>query len=133
MLSPFPFRRGLCFLAFFLFFDLSGGLPALAQDAGTAGFSNYQNTPVNAILDIYEQLSGKHLIRDVNLAGVPNVSINATGLSKAEMLKLIEATLLLNGVAIVPVDEGTVKIMVGATKNPRSEGVKLYANAADLP
>lgn len=110
-----------------------------AQDTGTAaggagsGFSNYQNTPVNSVLDIYEQLSGKHLIRDANLNGIPPISINASGLSKAEMLKLIEATLLLNGVAIVPVDEGTVKVVVETTKNPRSEGVRLYANAADLP
>src|SRR5260221_9154244 len=134
MVSPFPFRRELFFLAFLLFFDLNGSLPALAQDAGATGFSNYQNTKVDSILDIYEQLSGKHLIRDANLAGVPNVSINATGLSKAEMLKLIEATLLLNGVAIIPVDAQTVKVVtVGTNKQPRSEGVKLYANAADLP
>lgn len=122
-----------------------GGEPYFlsAQDATLApspaanpngGFSNYQNTPVNSILDIYEQLSGKRLIRDANLAGVPAVSINATGLSKEEMLKLVEATLLLNGVALVPVDDHTLKVVtIGTNKNPRSEGVKLYANAADLP
>jgi general secretion pathway protein D len=105
-----------------------------AQDAPAAGYSNYQNTPVSSILDIYEQLSGENLVRDANLSTVAPISINATGLSKAEMLKLIEATLLLNGVALVPIDGHTIKVIAsGANRNPRSEGVKLYANAADLP
>lgn len=122
-------------IALLLGLGITTGNPVRAQATAATGFSNYQNTPVSSILDIYEQLSGKHLIRDTNLlTGVPNISINATGLSKAEMLKLIEATLLLNGVAIVPVDSQTVKIIaVGQNKNPRSEGIKIFANAADLP
>jgi general secretion pathway protein D len=149
MVSLFPSWRGLSLLAFLLF--VVGGLPSLAQNAvpglnlepasngapasnGTSpNFSSYQNMPVNSILDTYEQFSGKHLIRDANLASIQPISINETGLSKAEMLKLVEATLLLNGVAIVPVDDQTVKIVVVSTKNPRSEGVRIYANAADLP
>jgi type II secretion system protein D len=120
------------------FLGLTLAFSSTAQEPSSApsgeGFSNYQNTPVNSILDIYEQLSGKHLVRDTNLAGVPNISINATGVSKAEMLKLIETTLLLNGVAIVSIDEHTAKVVtIGTNKNPRSEGVKLYANAAELP
>jgi general secretion pathway protein D len=120
------------------FLGLTLAFSSTAQEPPSApsgeGFSNYQNTPVNSILDIYEQLSGKHLVRDTNLAGVPNISINATGVSKAEMLKLIETTLLLNGVAIVSIDEHTAKVVtIGTNKNPRSEGVKLYANAAELP
>ena len=106
----------------------------LAQDTATGNFGNYQNTPVNSILDTYEMLSGKRLIRDVNLAQAPNISINASGVSKEEMLKLIEANLLLNGVALIPVDDQTMKVIIlGQNKSPGSEGVKLYANAADLP
>jgi general secretion pathway protein D len=134
MALPFPFPRALLVLGLFLY--TLGGSSLRAQDTGAlpAGSSNYQKAPVSSILDLYEQLSGKHLIRDANLDGVPPVSINATGLSKPDMLKLIEATLLLNGVAIIPVDENNLKVVtVGTNKNPRSEGVKLYANAADLP
>jgi general secretion pathway protein D len=134
MALPFSFLRGLFFFA--LLFHLGNSLPAQAQDTGpiAAGSTNYQKASVSTILDLYEQLSGKHLIRDANLDGVPPVSINATNLSKIEMMKLIEATLLLNGVAIIPVDEHNLKIVtVGTNKNPRSEGVKLYANAVDLP
>ncbi|HUB65982.1 MAG TPA: secretin N-terminal domain-containing protein [Candidatus Methylacidiphilales bacterium] len=120
-----------------LFFYGSNGFSAFAQNTEmggeTGGFTNYQNTPVNSILDIYEHLSGKHLIRDVSLNNVPAVSLNATGVNKAEMLKLIEATLLLNGVSIIQVDDTTAKVISLGNKNPRAEGIKLFANAEDLP
>jgi general secretion pathway protein D len=111
--------------------------PSPDQPTPTAptGFSNFQNTPVSSLLDTYEQISGKHLVRDVTLAGLPPVSLNATGVSKEEGLKLIEATLLLNGIAIVPMDDHTAKVIniANQQKNPRSEGIKLYANAEDIP
>jgi hypothetical protein len=59
----------------------------------SSGFSNFQNTPVSSILDNYEQLSGKHLIRDMNIASLPPITLNATGVGKEEFLRLIEATL----------------------------------------
>ena len=128
--------RALFLVAFLLLLPPGGNFPVCAQDpeSGGTNSSNYQNAPVNTILDLYEQLSGMHLIRDANLSGVPPVSLNANGLSKADMLKMIEATLLLNGVAIIPVDDHNLKVVtVGTNKNPRSEGIKVYANAADLP
>jgi type II secretion system protein D len=50
-------------------------------------------------------------------------------------LKFIEASLLLNGVTIVPIDDKTAKALASQlqAKNPSSEGVRLYANASDLP
>jgi len=136
MARSFPFSRGAGILACLFFLGAGSGMVATAQNTTTpipTNSSSYQKAPVNTILDLYEQLSGKHLIRDANLDGVPPVSINATGLSKPEMLKLIEEVLLLNGVAIVPVDDQNLKVVMVASKNPRSEGPKLYANAADLP
>jgi type II secretory pathway component GspD/PulD (secretin) len=105
-------------------------------DAGKVSDStNFQNSPVNSVLDLYEALTDKHLIRDESLSGVPPISINAAGIGKADMVKLIEATLLLNGVAIVPVDARNSKVIavLGGNKNPRSEGIQVYANAVDLP
>ena len=118
------------------FLTLPIAVPMRAQDATPiqSGSINYQKVPVSSILDLYETDSGKHLIRDAQLDSVPPISVNATGLSKQDTLKMIEATLLLNGVALVPVDEQTMKVVtVGMTKNARSEGVKLYTNAIDLP
>jgi general secretion pathway protein D len=136
MALPFPIQKGLFACAALVLLLIGLGIPSFAQDSApiASGSSNYQKAPVNSILDLYEQLSGKHLIRDANLDGVPPVSMNATGLSKEDTLKLIEATLLLNNVAIIPVDEHSVKVVtIGINKNPRAEGIKLFANAVDLP
>jgi general secretion pathway protein D len=115
-----------------------GLTPSAATPPGGAApsgdFSNFQRTPVPSILDSYEQISGKHLVRDVTLEGLQPITLNASGVSKAEFLKLIEATLLLNGVAIVPIDDHTSKVVnIISPKNPRSEGIKLYANADAIP
>jgi general secretion pathway protein D len=112
------------------------GPALLAQDtSGTGGGSaSYQNAPVNAILDLYEQLSGKHLVRDSQLTGVPNMNLNANGLSKADTLKLITDDLLLNNVAIIALDDNTDKVItIGTNKNPRTEGIKIFTNLVDLP
>ena len=114
--------------------------PAFAQvqpDATTgigSGSLNFQKSPPNNLVDLYEQLSGKHVIRDANLDGFPPVSMNATGLSKPKTIDMIKATLLLNNISIVKLDENTEKVItIGTTKNPKSEGVPVYANAVDLP
>jgi hypothetical protein len=95
---------------------------------------SYENEPVSAVIDMLEALSGKNYIRDANLGGLPPISVKAAGLTKEESVKLITATLLLNGVAILPVDDHTMKVVTtGTNKNPRSEGVRAYTNEADLP
>jgi general secretion pathway protein D len=133
MTLPRAIRTAAFFFVLFLGLGVRGQL-APSSSAPVEGFSNFQNTPVASLLDTYEQVSGKHLIRDVTLAGLPPVSLNATGVSKAEFLKLVESTMLLNGIAFVPVDDSTMKVVnVSGARNPRSEGVRLYANADDLP
>ena len=113
---------------------LAAQIPVISSGDTSGSFSNYQNTPVSSILDIYEQLSGKHLVRDVSLAGLPPITLNASGVGKDQFLRLVEATLLLNGVAIVPIDNQTAKVVnIASNKNPRSEGIRLYANADDIP
>jgi len=132
----FPFLRELFLVTTLIVATSASEISTLAQDATpvNAGTTSYQNAPVNTILDLYENLTSKHLIRDANLTGVNPVSLNFTGLSKADTIKMIEQFLLLNGVAIIRVDDQTMKVVtVGTNKNPRSEGVKLYTNAADLP
>jgi hypothetical protein len=74
------------------------------------------------------------LIRDNNLVGVPPISIDTSNLDKSECIKLITAALLLNNIALIPYDEQSLKVVtIGMNKNPRSEGIRLYTNAADLP
>jgi type II secretion system protein D len=89
---------------------------------------------MNQLLAYYEKLSGKILIRDANLQNIPNLRIIVpSGLPCSQALRLIESTLVLNGYAIVPSEDNTVKVMATAGKNPRSEGLAIYANLADLP
>ena len=140
MVFPFLFSRTI-FLGTCLGLIALGGLSAPAQDVGAGqataispGSISYQKAPASTILDTYERLSGKHLVRDNQIDGVPPISVDATGLSKEDTLKLIQETLLLNGVTLIPIDNNTMKVVtVGTNKNPRMEAPKLYANAVDLP
>jgi hypothetical protein len=109
-------------------------VPGIPQPGPHYSAFDYQNAPVNIVLDYYEQLSGKNLIRDTNLSNVPPVSINGTGMGKDDCLKLIAATLLLNGVALDRIDDHTMlAVTIGTNKNPRSEGLAIFTNVADLP
>ncbi|MDR2463098.1 MAG: hypothetical protein LBD30_04885 [Verrucomicrobiales bacterium] len=89
---------------------------------------------INQLLAYYEKLSGKILIRDANLQNIPNLRmIVPSGLPRSQVLRLIESTMMLNGCAVVPAEDNMVKIIAAAGKNPRSEGVAIYASLADLP
>lgn len=95
---------------------------------------NFPNTPVQAIIPFYTELTGKKIILDSALNGEPLRIIAPTPLSRKEAIAFIEATLLLNGYAIIPVDESTVKLIhhTGG-KNPASHGLKVYTALHDLP
>ncbi len=93
---------------------------------------NYPRTSVFEVLSLYESLTGKRIIRDSNLAG-PDLSIMVAELvSKSEAISLIESSLLLNGYSLIPSGDGTVKIL-GPSRPPRTEGLPLYTNEANLP
>jgi general secretion pathway protein D len=135
MAPSFSIPKGFALFACLTIFLAGLAVSVQAQDSGpiSNSSSNFQKVGINSILDLYETLSGKHLIRDAQLDGM-FVSFNATNLTKPETVKMIESTLLLNGVAIVQVDDHTSKVVtIGGNKNPRAEGLRLYANAVDLP
>jgi general secretion pathway protein D len=95
------------------------------------------NASIDTILQQYEQLTGKVLIKDSNLAAnaVP-ISISVPQpVPRAELVRLIEAALLLNNYALIPGPEpNTVKVInINTGKNPRSEGVHLYTTLESLP
>lgn len=92
----------------------------------------FPHTSVAEVLMTYENLTGKRLIRDSNLAG-PELSIMvADPIPRKEAISLIESSLLLNGYTIVPVDDKTVKIL-GPSRPPRTEGLPLYLEESQLP
>jgi len=96
----------------------------------------FPNNPVSDFLLIYERLKGITLIKDASLlAGGANLSLTLNQpVSKAEAIRLLESTLLLNGYAFLAVDEKAVKVInTAGGKNPRSEGVFLFTDEKSLP
>ena len=92
----------------------------------------FPHASVLDVLRFYEELTGKHTIRDANLSG-PELSIMvANEIPQKEAIGLIESSLLLGGYTLIPVDEKTVKIL-GPSRPPRSEGLPLYLEESQLP
>ena len=118
-------------LCFGLLGGIYGATPPPAEEQITLQFPN---NPIGDVLAIYEKLTGKILVRDANLTG-PNLNIVAAQpMPKSEAIRLIEAALLLNGYSLVPDSDNHVKIINSTGgKNPRSEGVPLFANSSAIP
>ncbi len=110
--------------------------PAVPSQEAMSSFQAV-NASIDTILQQYEQLTGKVLIRDSNLAAnaVPITISVPQPVPRSELVRLIEAALLLNNYALIPSSEpNTVKVInINTGKNPRSEGVRLYASPESLP
>ena len=121
--------------------DLTLGGDAKATEGSTSEMISpdtiqFPNNPVSDFLMIYEKLKGVTLIKDASLlAGGANLSLTLNQpVSKAEAIRLLESTLLLNGYAFIAVDKNSVKVInTAGGKNPRSEGVFLFTNESELP
>ncbi len=109
-------------------------LPKPAQPEPTVRLT-FPNTSVNEILSLYEVLTGKRLVRDSLLAGSgPPLTIVVPGeVPRSEAIRLIEASLLLNGYVFVPQDDGKTLKILGTGRPPRSEGVPIYSSPYMLP
>lgn len=105
-------------------------LPGQAPPGDTVNLQ-FPGTSIFEVLVTYEQLTGKKLIRDSNLAG-PNLTIMVSQpVSRQEAIRLIESSLLLNGYSLVPVDETTLKVL-GPSRAPRTEGLPLVTSVDQL-
>jgi general secretion pathway protein D len=95
------------------------------------------NASIDTVLMQYEQLTGKVLIKDSNLSAnaLPITISVPQPVPKSELVRLIEASLLLNNIVLVPAQEpNTVKVInINTGKNPRSEGVRLFTGADSIP
>src|SRR5215470_12014938 len=92
--------------------DSSSQNPAANEEA----LSSFQaiNATIDTILMQYEQLTGKVLIKDSNLAAnVLPITISVPQpVRKSELIRLIEASLLLNNIVLVPAQEpNTAKVI----------------------
>ncbi len=95
---------------------------------------NFPSAPIQAIIPFYSSLTRKKLILDSSLQGEQLRIISPEPLSKKEAIAFIEATLLLNGYALINIDSTTAKLINnGAGKSPTADGLKVYHNVRDLP
>jgi general secretion pathway protein D len=112
--------------------------PGAPGDPGseTSTFSAVNNN-ITTILQDYQELTGKTVIEDSNLSAnaVPITILVPNPVPREQLVRLIEAALLLNNYAFVPgPSENTVKVInLNTGKNPRSEGVRLYTTPDSLP
>jgi general secretion pathway protein D len=118
--------------------QIAGALPTPAS-TGDETLSSFQaiNASIDTVLMQYEQLTGKVLIKDSNLSAnaLPITISVPQPVPKSELVRLIEASLLLNNIVLVPAQEpNTVKVInINTGKNPRSEGVRLFTGADSIP
>jgi type II secretion system protein D len=95
---------------------------------------NFPSAPIQAIIPFYTQLTGKKLILDSALQGEMLRIISPQMLTKRDAIAFIEATLLLNGYAIINVDATTAKLInYGGGKSPTASGLKVYNSLRELP
>jgi general secretion pathway protein D len=110
-----------------------------ASPSSTEELVSYEasNAPITAVLQEYEKLTGRTLIEDSNLMAnaVPLTISLPHPVKKSQLIRLIEAALLLNNYALIPgPGENTMKVINLSTgKNARSEGVRLYTSPEDMP
>lgn len=72
---------------------------------------SFSQVPMPQILLFYEGLTGKKVIRDINVEAV-TFSVDTTGeLPKRKAIEFIEKSLLLNGYGFLPAGEGMVKFI----------------------
>jgi len=83
------------------------------------------------VLHLYEQLTGKKLVMDNFVQGKVNIFI-AKDVSREEAIKIIEISMALNGISLVPAGRDIIDV-VGAGQNPRKAPVPIISDMADIP
>src|SRR5881392_295540 len=91
----------------------------------------FPNSDVVDVLHLYEQLTGKKLVMDNFVQGKVNILI-AKDVSRDEAIKIIEMSMALNGISLVPAARDIVDV-VGAGQNPRKAPVPIISDLADIP
>ncbi len=122
--------------------DGAGGAPGDAEAfiiTGDNVMMQFANNPVADLLAIYEKLTGYTLIKDTNIFEGATISlVTPKQVPKAEAIKLIEASLLANGYAIVTEPgSNSAKILPARNQSANavqfSHGVRFYTSAKDIP
>jgi len=105
-----------------------------ADENGATIKVNFPNTPIQGIIPVYTQLTGKKLILDSSLQGETLKIVGNRPLTKKEAITFIEASLLMNGYALIQVDDETSKLIHWSGSHPpNSEKLPVISSITDLP
>src|SRR6059058_3507677 len=105
--------------------------PAAPPNAPATVRLQFPNSDVVDVLHLYEQLTGKKLVMDNFVQGKVNIFI-AKDVSREEAIKIIEISMALNGISLVPAGRDIIDV-VGAGQNPRKAPVPIISDMADIP
>jgi type II secretion system protein D len=105
--------------------------PAAPPNAPATVRLQFPNSDIVDVLHLYEQLTGKKLVMDNFVQGKVNIFI-AKDVSREEAIKIIEMSMALNGISLVPAGRDIVDV-VGAGQNPRKAPVPIISDLADIP
>ena len=102
--------------------------------AATSAPVRLQLTDLRGILDFYERLTKKRLVYDNTVAGNTPITIAVAGeVPPDEAVRIIEISLLLNGITLVPVERSSIVKVIGTGKNPRSAAIPIISDEMAIP
>ncbi len=87
-------------------------------------------TEVREVMTVYERLTGKRLIYDMQAIGQVNIQVK--NVTTEEAIRIIEVSLLMNGFTLVPMEGNMVKVL-GNARNPRGFGIPIISEELDIP
>ena len=95
----------------------------------------YPQTPLKFILQDFETVSGKMIVRDITALDIPiTIETVHAPATNAEWLDFMERSLLLNGIALIPTTDNILKaVNWRAGSTPTREGIETYSEAYDIP
>ena len=87
----------------------------------------FPNSDVVDVLHLYEQLTGKKLVMDNFVQGKVNIFI-AKEVSRDEAIKIIEMSMALNGISLVPAGRDLLDIVVGRQESAEGTGADHFGS-----
>jgi Mg-chelatase subunit ChlD len=79
-----------------------------------AGMIDFRNLPLDQVLDVYAELTGRTVLRPETLPAQQITLRNSTPLTKGEAIQALDAVLALNGITMVNVSNKVVKMIAQA-------------------
>ncbi len=121
------------FLVAVLAFQALGQSPAEREPLPATVQLQYPNVELGVILDLYEKLTRKRLIRTNSTLMGQVYLVIPEELPREEAVKIIEITLLSNGFTLVPTEDESIVKVFGAGANPRTGSIPIVADPSQLP